>query len=505
MGELGPQPEASSAKPKVEIWRNSSTLPDTSFGRRRPPLSPEIVVGMVRVVDFCLVPMASGIAFALYLDTTSFSAADIERYVLTSFLASALFVVGFQRIDGYVLKQLSILRWQVTRAAALWAVAVSILLLLAFVSKVSDTYSRGWALLWMIIALAFMLIERAIFRLAIAHWVRQGYLARSVAIIGAGAHSERLIAKLRHSSDERIDIRGIFDDHKSPAPRVVGGYEVLGNTDDLLDFVRHSRIDEVIIALPPTAAQRIKKIVDKLKPLPMDLRLSVEPMAGTLPIRGISFLNGVPLIDIAERPIKDWNAVAKWIVDKTLTALLLAALAPAMALIALLIKLDSAGPVFFAQERFGFNNQVIRVFKFRTMYTDRGDGSGAQRTVQNDPRVTRVGRLLRKLSLDELPQLINVLKGDMSLVGPRPHATAMKAGESLYGEAVAEYRQRHRVKPGITGWAQINGSRGEIDTLEKAQTRVEYDLYYIEHWSLWLDLKILALTVLALLSRRNAY
>jgi lipopolysaccharide/colanic/teichoic acid biosynthesis glycosyltransferase len=139
------------------------------------------------------------------------------------------------------------------------------------------------------------------------------------------------------------------------------------------------------------------------------------------------------------------------------------------------------------------------------MYTDRGDGSGAQRTVPNDPRVTRVGRVLRSLSLDELPQLINVLKGDMSLVGPRAHAIAMKAGEHLYSDAVAEYRQRHRVRPGITGWAQINGSRGEIDTLEKARTRVEYDLYYIEHWSLWLDLKILALTVPILLSRRNAY
>jgi polysaccharide biosynthesis protein PslA len=161
--------------------------------------------------------------------------------------------------------------------------------------------------------------------------------------------------------------------------------------------------------------------------------------------------------------------------------------------------------VFFVQKRFGFNNEVIRVLKFRTMFVDRGDPSGAQRTVHNDPRITRLGRLLRLLSFDELPQLINVLRGDMSLVGPRPHAIAMMAGDRLYWEAVEQYLHRHRVKPGITGWAQVNGLRGEVDTLEKARARVAHDLYYIEHWSCWLDLKILLKTVGILASRQNAY
>ena len=176
-----------------------------------------------------------------------------------------------------------------------------------------------------------------------------------------------------------------------------------------------------------------------------------------------------------------------------------------MTIVALLIKLDSPGPVLFAQERFGLDNGVIRVFKFRTMYADRGDQSGAQRTVQDDPRVTRIGRILRLLSLDELPQLVNVLRGDMSLVGPRPHAIAMKAGGRLYCDAVERYLHRHRVKPGITGWAQVNGLRGEIDTVEKAQNRVAHDLYYIEHWSPWLDLKILLKTVGILTTCDNAY
>jgi lipopolysaccharide/colanic/teichoic acid biosynthesis glycosyltransferase len=175
-----------------------------------------------------------------------------------------------------------------------------------------------------------------------------------------------------------------------------------------------------------------------------------------------------------------------------------------MALIAILIKLDSHGPIFFVQKRFGYNNEVINVIKFRTMYSNSSDPSGAQRTVRHDPRVTRIGGILRWLSLDELPQLINVVRGDMSLVGPRPHAVAMKAGDRLYCDAVAQYRHRHRVKPGITGWAQVSGLRGEVDTLDKARARVAHDLFYIEHWSPLFDLKIL-LTTAGLLRRGGAY
>jgi exopolysaccharide biosynthesis polyprenyl glycosylphosphotransferase len=280
---------------------------------------------------------------------------------------------------------------------------------------------------------------------------------------------------------------------------------VLGNTDDLLRFAREVMLDEVIIALPLSAERRLKEIIDKLKVLPTDLRLSAEAIAENFPLRGMSHLAGAPLLGIVDRPIKHWNAVAKWVEDKVLSATLLFALAPAMALIALLIKLESRGSVLFVQERFGFNNKAIRVYKFRTMYADRGDISGAQRTVYKDPRITRVGRVLRLLSLDELPQLLNVLKGDMSLVGPRPHAIAMKAGDRLYFEAIEDYARRHRVKPGITGWAQVNGHRGEIDTVEKGRARLQCDLFYIDNWSLWLDLRTLILTIPILLSRQNAY
>jgi lipopolysaccharide/colanic/teichoic acid biosynthesis glycosyltransferase len=225
-------------------------------------------------------------------------------------------------------------------------------------------------------------------------------------------------------------------------------------------------------------------------------QVSAEPIAETMLIRGARSLSGIRSVD---RPIKQWNAIAKWFEDRVLSTILLLLFAPAIAIIALAVKLNSRGPVFYVQDRVGFDNKVIRVFKFRTMYAERCDISGARRALQSDPRITRIGGVLRRRGFDELPQLINVLRGDMSLVGPRPRAIAMKLGDHLYRDLVENYQCRHRVKPGITGWAQVSECRGPVDTLEKARAHLERDLYYIEHWSLWFDLKILGLTVPILL------
>jgi Undecaprenyl-phosphate glucose phosphotransferase len=477
-----------------------------SSGRHSILLSPVTVVGAAKTIDLAIVLGSAFVTFVLYFGVlTSVAPGGMERYTLAPLLAAVLFRIGFRRMGGYELRQLSLFRWQVGHIALVWAAVVAMLLLLGFVGKESQTYSRGWALMWMVSALVSLLFARGILRLFILRWVRQGYLARNVVVVGAGEPGERLIAKLQQSSDGGVAICGVFDDRKTRIPPSVGGYEILGTTDDLFEFVRSEPVDEVIVALPLNAEARLKQIFDKLKLLPVDLRLSAEPIADAFPVRGINYLADVPVLEIVERPLKNWNAVTKWIEDKLLGGILLLLALPLMAIIAVIVKFDSKGPVFFVQERFGFNNNVIRVLKFRTMYRDRGDASGAARTVRGDPRVTRVGRYLRPLSLDELPQLFNVVHGDMSLVGPRPHAVAMRAGERLYPEAVTEYLARHRVKPGITGWAQTHGLRGEIDTLDKARARVAYDLYYIEHWSLALDLWILAMTAPSLLVYRNAY
>jgi Undecaprenyl-phosphate glucose phosphotransferase len=473
---------------------------------RRPVwLSPELLAFVLGALDWGLVLAGAVAAFAVYFGVMDQTVPWPERHILTAFLAATVFVGMFERLGGYRSKQLSRLNWQMTRILMTWGFTVAVLLLAAFLSKTSEIYSRGWAMVWVIGTPMLLFIGRCLFRTAMATRAGGSYLARNIAIVGAGTEGQRLIARLREEQDKSVIIRGVFDDRKSRLPDSVCGFSVLGTTDDLLDFARQSTIDEVIVALPLDAEQRLRSLCDKMKALAIDVRLSLEPLAEAFKVRGLGYVGTVPTFEAVDRPLKNWRAVAKWMEDKLLGSLLLVFVGPLMAVIAILIKLDSAGPVFFVQTRFGYNNEVIRVLKFRTMYVDRSDPSGAKRTVRNDPRVTRVGRILRWLSFDELPQLINVVRGDMSLVGPRPHPLAMMAGDRLYGDAVAQYLHRHRVKPGMTGWAQVNGQRGEIDTLEKAQARVAHDLYYIEHYSLWLDLQILLKTVGIFVSRDNAY
>jgi Undecaprenyl-phosphate glucose phosphotransferase len=472
---------------------------------RHSRLSPEALAAALAIFDFCMVAATAAAAFVVYFALTNDPKPDPGRYILTSLFAATLFVTGFERLGGYQLKQLMVLHWQLTHVLTVWAITVSLLLLVAFVGKISESYSRGWALASIITAACFLSTGRGILRFALARWVRDGSLARKIAIVGAGNEGQSLIAKLQQSRDPSFIICGVFDDRKSRLPPSINGLNILGTTDDLIRVARRNSIDEVIVALPLEAEDRLKTLFDKLKGVAFDLRLSIEPVAQRFQVRGMSYVCDVPLLEIADRPLKHWRSVVKWIEDKLLAGVLLVFLAPIFVVTALAIKFDSCGPVIFVQKRFGFNNNVIQVLKFRTMHVDRGDQSGALRTVRNDPRVTQVGRIIRWLSLDELPQLVNVLRGDMSLVGPRPHAIAMKTGDRLYCDAVEQYLHRHRVKPGITGWAQVNGLRGEVDTLEKARARVAHDLYYIEHWSPWFDLKILLKTVGILASRDNAY
>jgi exopolysaccharide biosynthesis polyprenyl glycosylphosphotransferase len=240
--------------------------------------------------------------------------------------------------------------------------------------------------------------------------------------------------------------------------------------------------------------------------LPVDIRLAAHNNKLRFRPRAYSYIGNVPVLDVFDKPITDWDVVMKWLFDKIVGTALLVAAAPIILMAAIAIKLESRGPVFFKQKRYGFNNELIEVYKFRSMHVDQCDATASKLVSKGDPRVTRVGRFIRKTSLDELPQLINVvLKGNLSLVGPRPHAIHAKAADRLYDEAVDGYFARHRVKPGITGWAQVNGWRGETDTHEKIQRRVEHDLYYIENWSVVFDFYILAKTPFALATDENAY
>jgi Undecaprenyl-phosphate glucose phosphotransferase len=315
------------------------------------------------------------------------------------------------------------------------------------------------------------------------------------------------VHSLESQSNSDVRLIGLFDDRgEDRSPPTCAGLTKLGSVDELVEFARRTRIDLVLFSLPISAEGRLLQMLKKLWVLPVDIRLSAHSNKLRFRPRAYSYIGNLPMLDVFDKPITDWDVVMKWLFDKLVGTAMLVALSPVMLLTALAIKLDSKGPVFFRQKRYGFNNELIEVYKFRSMYTDMTDATAARLVTKDDPRVTKVGRFIRKTSLDELPQLINVVfKGDLSLVGPRPHAVHAKAENRLYDEAVDGYFARHRVKPGITGWAQVNGWRGETDTHEKIQHRVEHDLYYIENWSLIFDFYILAKTPFALARSENAY
>ncbi len=364
--------------------------------------------------------------------------------------------------------------------------------------------TRAWLLPWLAIALAFL----ATVRLTLALWLRHrqatGASRQRIAILGAETIGQRLLQRL-HAHPDEIEIVGVYDDRKDRLPVRCMGHAIKGGIDTLLRDLRERPVDRVIVALPLAAERRVHEVLRALRHAPVDILLCPD-LAG-LRFKSLStqFVGGVPLMVGVDRPIKAWDAVMKAALDRVLAACILLAIMPLMLAIAACIKLDSPGPVLFRQKRYGFNNTLIDVFKFRTMRADAADRNAERLTTRNDPRVTRVGAFLRRTSLDELPQFLNVLRGEMSVVGPRPHATAAKAGGLLYPEAVRDYHARHRVKPGITGWAQVNGWRGETETVEQIVKRVEHDLYYIDHWSVGLDLWIVARTILGGFVGRNAY
>jgi len=416
-------------------------------------------------------------------------------------------VICFQAADIY---QVQVFRGQLrqsTRMISSWAFVFLLFIGASFFAKLGGEVSRLWLSAFFFIGLGTLIAERLFLRSMVRSWARQRRLDRRTIIVGSDQNGEQLVAALKAQNDSDIDVLGVFDDrNEDRALETCAGSPKLGKVDDIVEFARRTRVDLVLFALPISAETRILQMLKKLWVLPVDIRLSAHSNKLQFRPRSYSYIGSVPVIDVFDRPITDWDVVMKWLFDKLVGGLALLAASPVMALTALAIKLDSPGPVFFKQKRYGFNNELIEVFKFRSMYADKSDATAAKLVTKGDPRVTRVGRFIRKTSLDELPQLINVVfKGNLSLVGPRPHAVHAKAADQLYDEAVDGYFARHRVKPGITGWAQINGWRGETDSEMKIQRRVEHDLYYIENWSVLFDLYILAMTPLALAKTENAY
>jgi polysaccharide biosynthesis protein PslA len=396
--------------------------------------------------------------------------------------------------------------WQAQARIAVFGLLCfgAILLCLVFYTKMSEIYSRGWVTAWFGFLAAMTLGVRALYSWIDGNNEISASFADRVAVVGAGEIGEHVFALLAAGGEHRVNVVGIFDQRCTRQAKRIEEH-VRGTIKDLILMASRFELDAIIVAIPWGAERRLDDIVQQLRVLSVD----VFVLPGSAPARYLTSplyqLGNMPVIGLIARPLDDVCHIIKLFEDKILSLLIGILAAPMLAVIMVAIKLDSPGPILFRQTRRGFHHNLFTMYKFRTMHHVETDLLGDRLTERNDKRVTRVGWWLRRLSLDEFPQLINVLRGDMSLVGPRPHAINSKAADYLYEDAVVEYAYRYRVRPGITGWAQINGWRGGTETVEKLQKRVDYDLYYIDNWSVALDLKILCLTALRGFWHENAY
>ncbi len=500
------EPSTAASAPRIERRRRLSAAALAVANQKvRPAYSPTVIAGVVRVLDLLLL---STVGIALYLGYVVHLSGFHWEYVAAILGMSMTAVVCFQAVDIYQVQIFRDQLRQMTRMISAWSFVFLLFICASFFAKLGSEISRLWLSAFFFVGLAMLTAERLFVRALVRRWARQGRLDRRTVIVGCDHNGEQLIRALNAEKDSDIDVLGAFDDRNDiRALETCAGSPKLGKVDDIVEFARRTRVDLILFALPISAETRILDMLKKLWVLPVDIRLSAHTNKLRFRPRSYSYIGKVPTLDMFEAPITDWDLVMKWLFDHVVGGIILLLALPLLGLVALAIKLDSPGPVLFRQKRFGFNNERIDVFKFRSLYHDRADPLAANVVCRNDPRVTRVGRFIRKTSLDELPHLFNVVfKGNLSLVGPRPHAVFGKLHSRLFDEAVDGYFARHRVKPGITGWAQINGWRGEIDNEEKIQKRVEFDLYYIENWSVLFDVYILLKTPIALLTKsENAY
>ncbi|WP_153769536.1 undecaprenyl-phosphate glucose phosphotransferase [Labrenzia sp. CE80] len=465
-------------------------------------VSVPVLAGTVRLVDMALIAATGVIAAVTDAGATQFGLVHGIAVAIAMLFSLAF----FQASDAY---QVSIMRRglsQIGRIGAGWTLVFGMIFLIQMTTGLGSSLSQNWIGAWFVLGMTGLVSARLVVYRIVRHWMESGRLERRAIIVGGGTAAADLIHELESQSDNDIRICGIFDDRANDrSPPVVAGYPKLGNISALVEFSRLARIDMLIVCIPLRAEQRVLQLLRRLWVLPVDIRLSAHTDKIRFRNRGASFIGTVPFVDVVEKPITDWDMVAKRVFDVVFASLALVALFPVMIAAAIAIKLDSKGPVFFRQKRYGFNNEIIDVLKFRSMYTEMADPDAKSVVTRNDSRVTRVGRFIRKSSIDELPQLFNVLRGDLSLVGPRPHAVNAHTDNHTWDEVVDGYFARHKVKPGVTGWAQINGWRGEVDRPEKIQKRVECDVYYIENWSILFDLKILFMTPFSLFNTENAY
>lgn len=448
-----------------------------------------IAAGLLSVVEAALLA-ACGLVAHLVLNPPGGPAG---WYPATS-LALGVAAMAMLRLFGaYRVSPTEPLDPRVFQALAGWIALFGAFLAFLTLTQTTEAFSRSWILATLGLGCVVLVLARAVSLRYLRRLGREGRLGPRVAVIGRGNSLDAVAQAVLHDPSglaRLIEAHDLAPDPQAALQRLIAS-------------IRAGKVSEVLIAadFAGEADATVDRVMATLKSEAVSVYLALPAPLRALPVLGFDRPAGVPALALSEVPLSGWSSVVKRVEDLVLGGALLLLAAPMMGLIALAILVAMGRPVLFRQHRHGFNNNTFAVYKFRTM-TAADDGPEVLQARRNDPRITPLGRLLRRTSLDELPQFLNVLKGDMSLVGPRPHAVSHN---TRYAQSIDGYLGRHRVKPGITGWAQVNGLRGETDTPEKMRRRLEYDLYYIENWSLLLDLRIIAQTLTILIGDRNAY
>jgi putative colanic acid biosynthesis UDP-glucose lipid carrier transferase len=473
-------------------------MSDNSLAISEPGISPRRLpedLGKDKLLHAIEAILEPGVlAISLCMTSLAFEGAILPPYLILSVMVFGFTFPGASRLQSTT-KQLA------TDIVFGWALIASLLLVLGLITNSIGEFSHQALITWLVAAPASQIGANLALR-AIAPWLlKLNQNARRAIIVGMNEQGKALAGRIRSTAYARIELTGFFDDRDRERLVSVDKLSRLGSLKDLPAFVKDNRVQLIYISLPMTSQPRILDVLNELKDTTASIYF-VPDMFVTDLIQGNSgAVCGMPVISVCETPFTGTNGIIKWVSDKILALLILTLISPILLAIGLAVKLGSPGPVIFKQRRYGLDGEEILVYKFRSM-TVCEDGGSIQQAQKNDKRITRLGAFLRKTSLDELPQFFNVLQGRMSIVGPRPHAVAHN---ELYRSLIKGYMIRHKVKPGITGWAQVNGYRGETETLDKMQSRIDYDLDYLRNWSLKLDLKIIVKTVLVVFKDQAAY
>ena len=475
---------------RVVGYTDKSSKP-RSVSRR---LSPAITLYVLRILDVSVLSLAGLCTYLIHVHDPSTE--SWPQYVFVSVLGPVIAVVYLSITGGYLPRTQST-ETSFALAATGWGVAAGALLGLGFALKILDDFSTIWALTWLVLGLTYLFESRVWLDRRVSRWSETGLLAEPCVLIGRPVACANIAERLTGTSLFRVV--GVF----STNPEQGLSDE---DAEKLCDLAHERRISRILIVLPRSSAEDIRAVLARLDDVPAKVQLCSDPFLVGPPPQTIEVVAGVPLFTVKKKgPFSERQLRLKRTEDVVLAAVLLALLGPLMAVIAVMVMLDSPGPVLFRQQRYRFGGAIFDIYKFRTLRDGTHDKSGLRAVTRDDLRVTRLGHWLRRTSLDELPQLMNVCRGEMSIVGPRPHPLGSSVDGVPFALAVDDYFQRYCVNPGLTGLAQISGLRGEVTSLQELRARLDCDLEYIANWSIGLDFQILLMTPVRMFADARAY